>query len=255
VTDAAVHAGGIASLGMYPLAEVRPAVERLWAYVHERCPGTPSQLDWDVDPHDAWVSPRLALAQTCGWPLVTRLRDRVRVVGAFAHTTPQAVGATYRSVVVARRAAPIESFRGASAAVNGTDSLSGWVSLVCAVEGVGTRWTGTVHHTGAHVESLRLLRDGGADIASIDSTTWALVGRHRPAWIDGLVQVGEGPQVPCLPVIVPASATDLQVDALRAAFASAFAELPDVGDALFVRGFEPRELADYLPLLALAPAT
>ena len=36
---------------------------------------------------------------------------------------------------------------------------------------------------------------------------------------------------------------------------AAFVALTDVADALFVRGFESRELADYLPLLALAPAT
>ena len=250
MTDAA---RAVASLGMYPFDEVRPAFDRLWAHVHRRCPWTPELLDWDVDVHASWTSPDLVVGWTCGWPLVTRLHDSVRVVGAFAPDTPQGVGATYRSVLVARDAAPPVAFRGAVAAVNGDDSLSGWVSLITAVEGVGGAWTGAVRFTGAHVESLRLVREGAADVASIDSTTFAIVHRHRPELLDGVVVVGEGPRVPCLPVIANARTSDAHLDELRAAFVAAVAEAPDDAAAVFVRSFEPLDLADYTPLLALAP--
>jgi ABC-type phosphate/phosphonate transport system substrate-binding protein len=244
-----------ARLGMYPFAEVRPAYDRLWAEVHRRCPWTPALLDWVVDVHESWRSPHLVVGQACGWPLVTQLRDTVRVVGAFAPDTAQGDGITYRSVIVARAAAPLEAFSGAHAAINGADSLSGWVSLVTAVEGVGGAWTGAITVTGAHLESLRLVREGAAAVASIDSTTLAMVRRDRPHLLDGVVQVGEGPRVPSLPVITSASTTDEQLAQLRAAFAAAVAALPDVAAALLVRSFEPLEPADYLTLLALTPAT
>ena len=246
-------AGGVASLAMYPFDETRSATDVLWAAVHRLAPWTPSALDWPDDVHQSWSSPQLVVGQTCGWPLVTRLGDNVRVVGAFEPTIPQGVGATYRSVLVARRPAPVHDFRGTTAAVNGLDSLSGWVSLIAAVEHPGGSWSGTVRLTGAHVESIRAVRDGEADVASIDSVTWALVRRHRPASAEGLVEVGEGPQVPCLPVIAGAQVTDDQVSQLRAAFADAVRTEPDAAAALLVAGFVPYDLADYLPLLALTP--
>lgn len=245
----------IARLGMYPFAEVRPAYDRLWDEVHRRCPWTPAELDWDLDVHESWRSPRLVAGQACGWPLVTQLRDTVRVVGAFAPDTPQGDGITYRSVIVAREAAPLESFRGAHAAVNSEDSLSGWVSLVTAVVGVGGAWTGGITYTGAHLDSLRLVREGAAAVASLDSTTLAMVRRDRPQLLDGVVEVGEGPRVPSLPIITSASTTDEQVAQLRGALAAAVVELPDVAAALMVRSFEPLELADYLTVLTLTPAT
>lgn len=247
---------GEAGLGMYPFAELRPAYDALWSAVQRRVPWLPGQLTWHDDVHTSWTSPDLIVGYTCGWPLVTRLADVVQVVGTFEFDVDGAEGSSYRSVLVAREARPLESFAGASAAVNGPDSLSGWVSLIAAVHGPGARWTGPVTWTGAHVDSVRAVQAGEAEIASIDAVTWHHVRRFTPELAAGLVTVGVGPLVPCLPVVagrrVPVDALDELADAferavLDPALASAVADLR-------VRSFVRRTLADYLPLLELAPA-
>ncbi len=251
---------GRASLGMYPLAEVRWAFDELWRGVAAALDWVPSALDWELELPAVWEDPELVVGQTCGWPLVTHLRDRVRVLGTFAPGLPDDAGSDatgtaphcYRSVLVAREPAALGAFASRTAAVNGPDSLSGWVSLVAAVVGPGGTWPGSVRWTGAHLESLREVRDGAADVASIDAVTFELARRHRPALVEGLVVVGRGPAVPALPLVTVADRSDAAVAELQAALAGAVRAAPAAAEAACVAAFVPLAFADYEPLLELA---
>lgn len=236
-----------ASLPMYPFPEWRAAYEQLWEAVRAECPWLPALAPWGADPHELWRSPDLAVSQTCGWPLVADLTDRVRVVGTFRYRTRAWSGDHYRSVVVARDGGE----HGDHAAVNGFDSLSGWVSLVWwRTGGPGGRWPGPVTTTGGHVASIEAVRDGAADVASIDAVTYAYAERHRPDLLAGVKVVGAGPEVPCLPVICSAGTTDARLAELRDALAvTAHSADPD----LMIEGFCPLDLADYAPVASLAP--
>ncbi len=247
---------GEASVAMYPFVEVRDAYEHLWRLIRERLPWLPTELGWPDDPAATWRSPDLVVGQTCAWPLMTSLTDAVRVVGSFAHTVPGTVGATYRSVIVARDDVEPGTLAGGRAAVNDLQSLSGWVSLLHAVHGPGARWHGTVLLTGAHVESIRAVHDGRADIASIDAVTWWLVSQLRPHLVDGLVEIGSGPRVPCLPVIVGPRVPDDAIPELRRAIDDAVKDdrfRVDRG-RIAIRGFVGLDLEAYRPVLELAPA-
>jgi ABC-type phosphate/phosphonate transport system substrate-binding protein len=253
--------GGLANLGMYPFPEIRWAYDRFWEAVHDRVPWVPPVLDWDVDLHGSWLRDDLVVGHTCGWPLVTQLGDRVRVVGTFVAATPEAGTSeadrhSYRSVLMARRPGEAADFAGSVAAVNSFDSLSGWISLLLAVHGPGARWQGDVVTTGAHVDSLRALSDGRADIASIDSVTLSLVRRLMPDLVDDLVTVGTGPMVPCLPVITAATTTDQQLHDLRVALVDAVFDplVEPAARAMCTTGFVPLDIDTYVPLLDLAPA-
>ncbi len=247
---------GEAGLGMYPFPQLRAAYDAYWHAIRRRVPWLPADLTWHADVHSSWRSPDLVVGYTCGWPLVTQLADQVQVVGTFEFAIPEAVAHRYRSVIVARDDAPLASFAGAIAAVNGPDSLSGWVSLVTAVHGAGGAWTGDVRWTGAHLESVRAVQSGVAEVASIDSVSWAHISRLEPELVDGLVVVGNGPDVPCLPVIAARRFTPDAIDELRDAMAASLAdaEMASNRDTLLIRNFVPLDLADYLPLLELAPA-
>ena len=238
---------------MYPFDELRPAYDRFWSRVSAGAPWLPPSLDWDRDLHESWVEPDLAIAQTCGWPLVTELADRVRVVGAFEPLVSGAVGHCYRSVLVGREQCAIAELMGAHAAVNSPSSLSGWVSLVAAVHGPGGAWTGTVTWTGAHRRNVVEVAEGRADVASIDAVTWAFISRFSPELTAGLVEIGSGPLVPSLPLITAASTTDEQLAALRGAITAALRDSQTVSVAreLCIGGFVPLDLDDYLPLLSL----
>jgi ABC-type phosphate/phosphonate transport system substrate-binding protein len=252
-----VGPGGLANLGMYPFVEVRWAYERFWEAVHDRVQWVPPQLDWDVALDDSWVRDDLVVGHTCGWPLITRLRDRVRVVGTFVAATAQAEGYSYRSVLVARRSGLPSDFAGCVAAVNSLDSLSGWISLLAAVHGPGARWSGDIVMTGAHLDSVRAVVDGRADIASIDAVTWWHIGRLLPSLVQDLVVIGTGPLVPCLPVITSAATTDEQLHDLRIAMVDAVFDplVEPAARAMCAAGFVPLDLEHYRPLLELAPAT
>ena len=240
----------VASLAMYPLAPLRASTDDLWACVRRHLGWGPDVLEWSVLTPDIWHHPRLLVAQTCGWPLVTELAASVEVVGTFDYTVADAEHGTYRSVLVTRHDASFDELRrrpGIVAAVNGFDSLSGWISLQHA-------WGGkpAAIETGGHLESVRALAAGTADVASIDAVSWALFGEHESDLVAALSVVGAGPRVPCLPLVAgPPHAGD--VAALREAFAAAVAD-PSVAAAcraLLIRGFVPLQLADYVSLPSL----
>jgi len=244
-------AGAVASLAMYPFAPLRPAVEQLWSAVHQHLGWGPHHLEWTVLAPEVWRHPELLVAQACGWPLVTQLQGVVDVVGTFDYDIPGAANGRYRSVLIARRPISFDELRASDAtraAINSDDSLSGWISLQWA-------WGGRPAHvqeTGAHLQSVRDVAAGRADIASIDAVTWELISTLEPQLVAGLHVVGHGPEVPCLPIVTGWHRHE-HVPALRAAFAAAVAD-PTIAVArrsLRIRGFVPLEPADYLPVRTL----
>lgn len=242
---------------MYPFERLRPAYDRYWTAVHRRAPWLPAELRWDIDLRASWTAADLIVAQTCGWPLVTKLADRVRVVGAFEPLVPGAAGHLYRSTLVARTGGSARSFIGARAAANSQDSLSGWVSLAAAVHGPGQAWTGPVVWTGSHLGSIRAVRDGHAEIASIDSVSWAHALRFEPATATGLVEIGHGPLVPSLPVVTAMTTDDRSLELLRVAMSSAFDDddAANFVDEIKMSGFVPLDIDAYVGVRDLAPPT
>jgi ABC-type phosphate/phosphonate transport system substrate-binding protein len=231
---------------MYDLVEVRPAVEALWAKVAGRLrdagvPLVPTTLHWDGDLYDAhWLHPQLLLSQSCGWPVVDRLAGRVAIVGAFTYRGVSDADARYRSVLVTR-AGDTSSLDHPRVAVNSFDSLSGWISLLAAIP---RHRISAVVLTGAHVHSAAAVFDGRADLACIDGVTWTLLGRFRPDAVAGLVPIGHGPLIPCLPLVTHPTMGP-GVSTLRAALA----ELSS--DVLAIDGFVPVDESHYAPVLAL----
>lgn len=249
------HSQVIAELGFYPFEDVAWAYDKLWNATAKRCPWLPRELTRTSDPTKLWQSNALFVSQTCGWPLVTRLADTVRVVGAFRQTTPESASHFYRSVVVGRVDGTPFDFQGSVAAVNELESLSGWISLIAAIHGPQESWRGEVRVSGSHAESVRMLCRGEADVASIDSVTLAHLRRIDPAVIASLFVICNGPLVPCLPIVAHRSISDSQLDELRQALSESTREPSnaDATSALFIKGFDPLDLDDYLPLKNLTP--
>lgn len=244
-----------AALPMYPVAGLRDAWDELYSTiassVGERYSDTPLALDWTLDSHDGWRHPHLALSQACGWPLITELRNSVRVLGAFEHLLDGAASHMYCSVIVAR-SAHVPNASTDRAAINSADSLSGCVSLHAAFGFALGQWPGEVVLTGSHLASIDAVRGGSADVASIDALSWAYQQHLDPNRLDGLVVVQRGPLVPCLPLIVGGEADDALVAAWRSAFSAAMSNpsLARVRSLLLIEGFVPLDLADYQRALA-----
>lgn len=245
--------GTVASLAMYPFTPLRAATDHLWSVIRRHLGSGPPSLEWVVVTPEVWRHPHLLLAQACGWPLVTGLADRVSVVGTFDYDVPGCERGTYRSVIVSRHTSTLAELRtrpGLTVAINSDDSLSGWISLQVAW---GDRPPAPLE-TGAHLQSVRALAEGRADVASIDAVTWAHVCTFEPALVAGLYVIGEGPRVPCLPIVAGWRYAS-EVPALRAAFAAALTDpiAAEACAALRLRSFVPMDFADYAPVRALVP--
>jgi ABC-type phosphate/phosphonate transport system substrate-binding protein len=242
---------------MYPLPELRAHWDTFWRAVHAALPASPAALTWGNDVPSLWRSGALSLSQTCGWPLVTQLTDVVRVVGAFDPRVSGARAARYRSVIIARDHSTSLRTVGADtiAAVNGPDSLSGWVSLLHVAGGPARTWKGSVRWSGTHLRSVEMVERGEADIASIDAVSFALFRDVYPSLVAGVVVIGHGPLVPCLPLIVPRSTDDAGVACWRQAFRTACEDssepMTSARRALRIRSFVDRDLHDYAALPTL----
>jgi ABC transporter, phosphonate, periplasmic substrate-binding protein len=234
-----------ASLPMYDLPELRASTDALWGDIAGRLDvdGVPAELGRqhasDLLTHH-WRHPALLLTQACGWPVAALINGEVAIVGAFTYRGVSDDRARCTCHLVARADDTDRPLQGRAVAVNGTDSLSGWICLVATVGELGP-----VRITGAHVESLAEVRAGRADLASIDPVTWALLARHRPAALDGLTIIGAGPAVPSLPLIThPTIGPGVEV--LRDVLATVRSE------PLLIDGFVALDAADYAPVLSLA---
>lgn len=199
-----------ASLPMYDWPECRAETDATWAAIRDgaraRLPGIdlPEVLtapDWAAI-EASWRDPGLVFSQTCWGPLSLGL---IAVLEPLAQPDYSGFeggrGPVYRSALIARAGAacavpetpgaalPEGLLSGQRFAMNGPESLSGYLALrddlgtdPCALA------TDTVH-TGVHRGSVRAVADGRADIAAIDCRSWALARRFEPC-AEGLVVVG-----------------------------------------------------------------
>ncbi len=75
----------IAALPMYDLPHLQTANNALWRAIAARLTAggiqdVPQGLSRGIPVADLWQHPKLLLAQSCGYPLVTSLRNAVKVV-------------------------------------------------------------------------------------------------------------------------------------------------------------------------------
>ncbi len=240
----------IASLGMYDWPEVRAETDALWAGLagHLRAQGfadVPEALNRDMPLHDQWHSSDLLFSQTCGYPLTHEFHGELEVLAAPVYGVDGCTGADYSSFIVVHKdgefSAPID-LKGASAAYNSEDSLSGHLALrsIFAPLAENGRFFGNVSHSGGHPYSMAMVADGDADVAAIDCVSFAIARRHRPQATDKLRVIATSPSAPALPYVTAAGRASTEVDRLRRALAGAFADpaLANARASLFIEGLE-----------------
>ena len=192
----------IASLPMYERAETRGAHDRLWSAIRENLIAVdipaPEKLTRTEDPWPVWESPDLLLAQTCGLPYRARLADDVTLVGTPDYGLPDTPPGYYHSGLVARTDAHLGDTP--VPAVNDALSQSGWAALYDWSRAVDMR-LGAALHSGAHVQSARMVAEGRADLAAIDAVTWRNIDRYDPSLARNLSVIGDTPPTPGLPLI------------------------------------------------------
>jgi ABC-type phosphate/phosphonate transport system substrate-binding protein len=241
----------IASLPMYDWPELREATDAWWAGLaeHFRRHGltdVPDRLTREGDPAAAWESPDLLFSQTCGLPLTRHYRERLRIVATPCYAAEGCDGPTYSSVILVRAdddTETLEQLRGAVAAYNATDSLSGHLALrlVLAPLMSDEPFLAAAIETGSHAASMGAVAEGRADVCAIDCVSFAIAQRHRPALTEGLRRLARSPAFPALPYVTSASRTETELAALAAGLSAALLDptLAQARTALLLAGAEP----------------
>lgn len=245
---------GYAELLMYIAPEpIRAANEQWLARILEHLGG--SRLDAEgLSLLELWRSPELLLTQTCGYPLMTVLRGQVRIVGRPRYELPDASAGHHCSLILSRADDPrrsLAAFFDSRGVINSEDSNSGMNLLrqrLAPLQRDG-RFFASVGLSGGHRESLRWLREDRADLAAIDSVTFAYLAQHAAEEVGGLRVVARSAFSPTLPFITAASTTHEQIEHLRRAMNRSLQDLPDVARILGLSDVLPASESDYLVLL------
>ncbi|SAK51433.1 ABC phosphate/phosphonate transporter, periplasmic ligand binding protein [Caballeronia catudaia] len=254
----------IAALPMY---NVTPALAVDWrallAHVREQLADwlsargdTLEIVDPGPDLTAFWLRDDVLLSQTCGYPLVHALANRVRLVAAPEFDAPGCENGAYRSVIVAGAqvaAQSIEACRGLRAVYNDDDSNSGMNLFRHAVAPFARdgRFFASATKTGAHLASLRALAEQRADVAAIDCVTFSYAQTHLPELADRVHVIGMTASAAALPFIASAHAPHDAVDTLFQALARALDRDAPLARRLRLKRVVKRTLADYAPILAL----
>lgn len=248
----------ITSLPMYNVA---PTLARDWRAFLEQVRArlepwlsargdTLAIVEPDASLESFWLRDDLLLSQTCGYPLVNALADRVRLVATPEFDVAGCAGGDYRSVIVANKRAgvkSIEACRGLRAAVNNADSNSGMNLFRGAVAPFagGADFFADVTETGGHLASLEALQNDTADIAAIDCITLEFAREYLPERLDGIDEIGFTASAPGLPIIASNAVLPDAVDTLFKALNASLADNRERAHRLKLRRFIRRPLADY----------
>ncbi|NWD71010.1 PhnD/SsuA/transferrin family substrate-binding protein [Pseudomonas gingeri] len=208
----------------------------------------------DLELMQLWRSPQLLFTQTCGYPLMTLLRGQVKLIGRPRYEFEHASGGAHCSLLLSHEREgrrTLEDFYDSRGVINDEGSNSGMNLLRHSLAPLHQdgRFFDRVGQSGAHRESLRWLREDLADLAAVDSVTFAYLARFAPHEVAGLRVVARSALSPCLPYITHAETSVEAIEGIRAAMNQALQELPDVAATLGLSEVLPACEADYQVLL------
>ncbi len=202
--------------------------------------------------------PGLLIGHTCGYPLMTQLRDAVLPFCLPCFDLPGVDGKLYCSQFVVPADSDIDSLRqcrGKAVAVNNSNSNSGMNVLRHALAKMGAApgFFSHVEMTGEHLASLEAVAANRAQLAAIDCVTYQLVADRNPQLVSKLRVIGYSAQTCGLPFVVPASRyTERRCEVYLNALNQALARLPaDSAKILHLDRFESVTLEDYQSIIEL----
>jgi ABC-type phosphate/phosphonate transport system substrate-binding protein len=222
----------VASLPMYDLPEVRPALDALWDELaanlrREGVPCVPETLVHDRPLRQLWSDPDLLLSQCCGYDLVNRYAGKLRPLATPRYSAPGCQGCDYASLVVVSsdgEACDLADLQDKVCVINGPESHSGMNALRALVAPLHRdgRFFGEIKVSGAHSDSLAMIAGGEADVAAIDCVTHRLLARHRPDALAGLRPLCRTASAPGIPFVTRADLPEHLVGRMQTAILRTF---------------------------------
>lgn len=251
----------VATLAMYDLPEARAHTDAFWSCLAghlkgEGLDGVPDNLDRTVREQEAWRRDDLVMSQSCGYPVLTKFSEDLRLIATPEYAVDGCDGTDYRSALIVHKDSEAQSLadlRGSTVAVNNWDSQSGYNTLRAALVGVeekGEPFFSRAIVSGGHRFSIASVASKQADVAAVDSVTLAMVGKYAPAELENIRIVGWTGVAPSLPFVTKKSAPDEVVEKMRTALKNTFSDKKSQSarDGMFLSGYRVLPLSDYSPI-------
>jgi ABC-type phosphate/phosphonate transport system substrate-binding protein len=257
------------ALGMYAFTEIQ---QSSWQQLFTRfceLSGVADEsvtLGFNHDPAHL-LEPGLWFGHTCGYPLMTRLKDYVSPFCVPLFDVSGTDGKFYSSRIIVAADSDIDSIeasKGCVAVMNNPDSNSGMNVLRHAVAEVSDseQFFASVVTSGGHLHSLESVANGSADIAAIDCVSYQLIADWRPQLCADIRIIGDSVKTCGLPLVMPhadiadADITDANTGTMTGAMIDclnqALALCDDaVRDTLHLNGFASVQLDDYRSIVEI----
>lgn len=242
----------IAELPMYVAPETLRSANEEWIERTLDLLGVP-RAPWQGDDLlGLFLNADLLFTQTCGYPLMTRLRNRVRLVGRPDFDLPHSAGGNHCSLLLVREDQSLdelESLRGCRGAANSPDSNTGMNLLRRALAPFqhDGYYFSELHWSGSHRQSLAWLREGRVDLIAVDSATFGYLALYSPTETSGVRLLQPSAPSPALPYIT--AGDEALASEIRDAMNQVLAQHPHLAQRLRIRRVLPTIESDYEVLL------
>ena len=200
----------------------------------------------------------LLFGHTCGYPLMTQLRDSFTPFCVPLFDVAGTDGKHYSSRIIVAADCGIDSLlqcRGATVALNGYDSNSGMNVLryELARLGVGGSFFGDVLLSGGHRASLEAVAAGQARVAAIDCVTYQMIADQDAALARAVQTIGYSAQSCGLPFVMANELATAEIGGslLRGLQQAAEAMPSRARERLHLRGFDAVDFDDYRSILEM----
>lgn len=255
----------VASLGMYDHPAQQGANDRIWSAIARilrtrGVEGVPDVLDRTRHVHDLWRGTSLLFGQACGYPLIADDSLALQVIALPIYDVPGATNsdATHASVLVARANdghSLLSDYRDTRAAINDPQSNTGMNLFRATLAPIAETdvFFASVVQTGSHRASVAAITAADADIAAIDTVTYATLIRHEPDLTAPLKIVARSPASPTLPFVTSANTSIETIAALRLALQQVMTDprLADDRAVLALAGIVTANVDALAPILRL----
>lgn len=212
----------IASFPWYPYEWLKPQYDVLWSCVRDalKTKGihAPVGLSPSRDYRTHWAAPDLLLSQCCGYNIANKTQELTVVAAPHFNLDGIAPG-QYRSVVIVRASEAtntVKNLRGRRAAFNEHQSYSGNTALFSAIPEKlrGPDFFSSTVPTGSHLESMRAVVNGEADVAAIDEVSFLLITDKYPDLEQRLARIHETENVQAPPYVTALKREPHEINAI-----------------------------------------
>ncbi len=241
------------SCGMYSFTQpMQQAWAEIFGQIHQYLPSpfnSPFKF-WYDDDTNILGQADLFIGQTCGYPFIKKWHETHIPVCVARFSIDGCEGTNYSSWFVTRSDSTKTStaeFKNSTAVINNTDSNSGMNVLRYEISKLanGEPFFNRVLVSNSHLESMKKVASGEADLAAIDAVTYKFAIEQNIIDKDALKVIGQSELTAGLPFIISKS-RDIDAATVRDAINTSYENISEENrNFMSVISFDAADPSDY----------